>query len=93
MFWYSSWLLCGTRKYLKQDSNLLRFSATAPADSLHIIFSLSGHNDTSVQSPKTEVTDLFGTENYFLVQIHAKGYTSEIKFAKFVFNYVIINKD
>jgi len=45
-----------------------------------------------------EVTNLFGTESCFLVQIHAKGhqfdtYTSEIKFAKFVFNHVIINKN
>jgi len=38
-------------------------------------------------------TNLFETESYLLVQIHVKGYqfdthTSEIKFVKFVFNYV-----
>jgi len=43
------------------------------------------------------VTNLFGTESY-LEQNHAKGYqfdthASEIKFAKFIFNYVIINKN
>jgi len=42
------------------------------------------------------VTNLYETESYFLVQIHAKGYqfdthTSEIKFVKFVFNYVTFN--
>jgi len=45
---------------------------------------------------KSGVTNLFETESYFMVQIHAKGdqfdtHTSEIKFAKFVFNCVIMN--
>jgi len=43
-------------------------------------------------------TNVFENERYFLLQIHAKGYqsgthTSEIKFASFVFNYVIINEN
>jgi len=55
------------------------------------------NEDSEGNSYTSGVTNLFETESYFLVQIHAKDYRfhthlSEEKFAKFVFNYVIIIK-
>jgi len=53
---------------------------------------------TNVTPYKPGVINLFETESYFLVQIHAKGnqfdaHTSEIKFAKLVFKYVTFNRN
>ena len=61
---------------------------------VHIILFCYNH----MKYHAARVTNLFETESYFLVQIHAKGYqfdthTSEIKIAKFVFNFVIIHKN